>query len=82
MVRTIAKTTFDAHTDPIFQNLGVLKFHDIYLIQLGFIGLFMYSYQNHTLALKFHCKFRDTQREHSSKPLKHSIVKRILVFKR
>ena len=46
VVRTIAKTTFDAHTDPLFQNLGILKFHDIYLIQLG---LFMYSYQNHTL---------------------------------
>ena len=27
-------------------------------------------------------KNRDTQREHSSKTLKHSIVKRILVFKR
>ena len=26
--------------------------------------------------------FRGTQREYSSKPLKHSIVKRILVFKR
>ena len=26
--------------------------------------------------------FRGTQRENSSKPLKHSIVKRILVFKR
>ena len=25
--------------------------------------------------------FRGTQREYSSKPLKHSIVKRILVFK-
>ena len=25
---------------------------------------------------------RDTQREYSSKPLKHSVVKRILVFKR
>ena len=54
VIRTIAKTTFDAHTDPIFQNLGILKFHDIYLIQLG---LFMYSYQNHTLPLKFHSKF-------------------------
>ena len=54
MIRTIAKTTFEAHTDPIFQNLGILKFHDIYLLQLG---LFMYSYQNHTLPLKFHCKF-------------------------
>ena len=27
-------------------------------------------------------KYRGTQREYSSKPLKHSIVKRILVFKR
>ena len=54
LIRTVAKTPFDAHTDPIFQNLGILKFHDIYLIQLG---LFMYSYQNHTLPLKFHCKF-------------------------
>ena len=52
VTRTIAKTPFDAHThDPIFQNLNILKFHDIYLIQLG---LFMYTYQNHTLPVKFH----------------------------
>ena len=62
VIRTIAKTTFDAHTDPIFQNLGILKFHDIYLIQLG---LFMYSYQNHTLPLKFHCKFTLQSQIHS-----------------
>ena len=31
---------------------------------------------------KLHKCFRGTQRENSSKPLKHSIVKRILVFKR
>ena len=56
VTRTIAKTPFDAHThDPIFQNLNILKFHDIYLIQLG---LFMYSYQNHTLPLKFHCHYK------------------------
>ena len=29
VIRTIAKTPFDAHTDSIFQNLGILKFHDI-----------------------------------------------------
>ena len=62
VIRTIAKTTFDAHTDPIFQNLGILKFHDIYLIQLG---LFMYSYQNHALPLKFHCKFTLQSQIHS-----------------
>ena len=49
VTRTIAKTTFDAHT-----YIHTYIFHDIYLIQLG---LFMYSYQNHTLPLKFHCKF-------------------------
>ena len=40
------RKSLDAHTGPIFQNLGNIKFHDIYLMQLG---LFMYSYQNHTL---------------------------------
>ena len=30
VIRTIAKTPpFDAHTDPIFENLGILKFHNI-----------------------------------------------------
>ena len=54
MIWTTAKTPFDAHTDPVFQNVGILKFHDIHLIQLN---LFMHSYQNHTLPLIFHCKF-------------------------
>ena len=63
VIRTIAKTTFDAYTDPIFQNLGILKFHDIYLIQLG---LFMYSHQNHTLPhCQFHCKFTLQSQIHS-----------------
>ena len=52
VVRTIAKTHFYAHTDPIFRNLGILKFHDMHLLQLG---LFMYSHQNCTLPLKFDC---------------------------
>ena len=30
----------------------------------------------------YECIVRGTQQEYSSKPLKHSIVKRILVFKR
>ena len=29
-------------TDPIFRNLGILKLHDMHLLQLG---LFMYSHQ-------------------------------------
>ena len=42
--------------------ISILKFHDIYLIQLG---LFMYSYQNHTLPSKFHCKFTLQSQIHS-----------------
>ena len=43
-------------------SFNFIKFHDIYLIQLG---LFMYSYQNHTLPLKFHCKFTLQSQIHS-----------------
>jgi len=53
-VRIIATSHFDAHTDPIFKNLSILKFHDIHLLHLG---LFMYFHQNQTLPSKFACKF-------------------------
>ena len=38
-VRTIAKTHFYAHTDPIFRNLGILKFLDMHLLQQGRVRL-------------------------------------------
>ena len=40
VVRTISKTHFYGHTDPIFRKVGILKFHDMHLLQLG---LFMYT---------------------------------------
>ena len=61
MIRTIAKT-LSMHILIQCFNLGILKFHDRYLIQLGF---FMYSYQNHTLPLKFRCKFTLQSQIHS-----------------
>ena len=54
MERIIAKSHFDAHTDPIFKNIGILEFHDIHLLHLGLI---MYFHQNQTLPSKFTCKF-------------------------
>ena len=42
--------------------LGILKFHDVHLFQLG---LFMFSYQNHTLPLKFDSKFTLQKEIHS-----------------
>ena len=62
VVRIIAKTQYYAHTDPIFKNLGIFKFYDIHLLQLG---LFMYSYQIRTLPSKFDCKFTLNRKVHS-----------------
>jgi len=54
-VITIAKTDLYAHTDPSFRNLGILKFHDMHLLQLG---LFMYSVPPKPYpSLKLDCKF-------------------------
>ena len=53
IIRIINKSHFNAHTDPIFKDLGILKFNDIHLLQLG---QFMYSCRNSffstTLRLK------------------------------
>ena len=48
-----------------------------------FIYVFIYHYFFKALIKDFNRPFhRGTQREYSSKPVKNSIVKRILVFKR
>ena len=60
---SIAKTHFYAHTDSSFRNLGILKFHDMHLLQL--LGLFMYSHQNRALPSKFDCKFTLQKEIHS-----------------
>ena len=40
-IRIISKTPFDAHTDPKFKRLQILKLSQIYFFQ---VGKFMYSY--------------------------------------
>ena len=35
IIRIINKSHFNAHTEPIFKDLGILKFNDIHLLQLG-----------------------------------------------
>ena len=62
VVKIIAKSPFDAHTDPIFKNLGILKFHAIHLLQIE--GLFMYSLQ--ILPSKFALKFTLNRHFHSN----------------
>ena len=41
-IRTISKSSFDAHTGPIFKELNILSFHHIYLAQIGKI-MFQYK---------------------------------------
>ena len=50
VVRIINKEKFDAHTDPIFKELKILKLDDIFLFHLG---KFMYLFQNNLLPRPF-----------------------------
>ena len=48
--KPFTKEKFDAHTDPIFKELKILKLDDIYLFHLG---KFMYLFQNNLLQRPF-----------------------------
>ena len=63
VMRIIAKSHFDAHTDPIFKNLGISKFPDIRLLHLGL--LMLYWHQKQTLPSKFASKFALNRQIHS-----------------
>ena len=50
IIRILDKQPFDAHTDPLFIKLKILKFDWIYLYHLG---KFMYQYHNGLLPRSF-----------------------------
>ena len=54
--------TYDAHTDPIFKELKILKFAQIHFLQLG---LFMFSYNRSILSRKFENMFTLNHQVHS-----------------
>ena len=56
------KSQFDAHTNPIFKDLGILEFNDIHLLQLGH---FMYSCKNSFLPPRFNNNFSQSNQFHS-----------------
>ena len=62
IIRVINKSHFNAHTDPIFKDLGILKFNDIHLLQLGH---FMYSYKDSFLPPRFKNNFSQSNQFHS-----------------
>ena len=62
IIRIINKSHFNAHIGPIFRDLGILKFDDIHLLQLGQI---MYSCKNSFLPPRFNNNFSQRNQFHS-----------------
>ena len=62
IIRIINKETFNAHTDPLFAEVKILKFEKIYLYQLE---KFMYLYQNNLLPKSFENLFLRTSQVHN-----------------
>ena len=50
VIRCICGEPYDAHTDPLFKELKILKFDDMYLFNLG---VFMFLYCNNLLPDPF-----------------------------
>ena len=62
IIRITNKSHLNAHTDPIFKDLGILKFNDIHLLQLG---QFMFSRKNSFLPPRFNNNFSQSNQFHS-----------------
>ena len=62
VIRILNGATYDAHTDPIFKELKILKFAQIHFLQLG---LFMFSYNRSILPRKFENMFTLNYQVHS-----------------
>ena len=54
LIRIVNKSYYNAHSEPIFKKLNLLKFQDIHLMHLG---QFMFSFKNAILPRKFENKF-------------------------
>ena len=50
VIRIISRSNFDAHTDPIFKQLHIMKFHNLCSLQMG---QFMFSYKHGLLPVNF-----------------------------
>ena len=50
VIRIVSRSSFDAHTNPTFVSLQILKFEDIIKLQIGKV---MYLYKNGLLPVSF-----------------------------
>ena len=61
IVRVISDKGFDAHTEPLFKNLMILKLEDIYSLHLG---KFMFSFKNNSIPSSFSKSILRTNQVH------------------
>jgi hypothetical protein len=61
LICCICRQPYDTHTDPLFKELKILKFGDIYLFNLG---MFMFLYCNDLLPNAFRTFFQPVNRIH------------------
>ena len=62
VIRIVDKSYYNAHTEPIFKKLNLLKFQDIHLLHLG---QFMFSFKNSILPRKFENIFTTNNQIHN-----------------
>ena len=61
ILRVISEKGFDAHTDPLFKNLMILKLEDIYSLHLA---KFMFSFKNTSIPSSFSGSILRTNQVH------------------
>ena len=61
IVRVISKKGFDAHTEPLFKNLMILKLEDFYSLHLA---KFMFSFKNTSIRSSFSRSILRTNQVH------------------
>ena len=61
IVRVISEKDFDAHTDPLFKNLMIVKLEDIYSLHLA---KFMFSFKNNSIPSSFSRSILRTNQVH------------------
>ena len=71
VLRIIDKQDFGVHTSPIFDELKILKFEDIYLFNLG---KFIYQYKHKLLPDCFECPLLTVNQIHNYNTRKSSTL--------
>ena len=62
VLRLMTFSTFDAHSNPIFQKLTIIKFPDLVYLHTA---LFMHDYYSENLPASFNCFFVQVNQKHN-----------------